>query len=348
MTRLARLAADLEDALLVIGQANLRYLTGLSSSNAAALVEPGGNTTVFTDFRYAEAARGLESAEVVETRRDLFGELAERLSGERVAVESQHLSYADATRLQANGVELVSTWGVVEALRAVKDAPEVDAIRRAAAISDDVFGALAAERFTGRSERDVSWWIERQLRERGAEALAFPVTVAAGANAARPHAEPAAEPISEGTLVIVDAGCRVDGYCSDCTRTFATGDLPAELAKAYDLCLRAQLEALAAIRPGVGLRDADAASRVAIDAAGLGDHYGHGLGHGVGLEVHEAPALRREAAPDAVLEAGNVVTVEPGIYLSGVGGVRIEDLVLVTESGHERLTQEPKGLLVVE
>lgn len=348
MTRLARLAASLGDSLLVTGPANLQYLTGLTSSNAAALVEPGGNATLYTDFRYAEAARELETAGVVETRRDLFGELAERLAGQRVAVDSQHLTYADATRLQANGVELVPTFGVVEALRAVKDEAELDAIRRAAAISDDVFAALAAEHFTGRTERELSWWIERELRERGAESLAFPVIVAAGAQAARPHAEPRDEPIPKGTLVIVDAGCRVDGYCSDCTRTFATGELQEALAEAYDLCLRAQLEALAAIRPGAGLRDADAASRVAIDAAGLGDRYGHGLGHGVGLEVHESPALRREAPPDAVLETGNVVTVEPGIYLPGVGGVRIEDLVVVTESGHERLTRTPKELRVVE
>jgi Xaa-Pro aminopeptidase len=285
---------------------------------------------------------------VVQTRRDLFGELAELLAGQRVAVESQHLAYADAARLQASGVELVPTFGLVETLRAVKDEPEVEAIRRAAAISDGVFAALAEERFTGRTERELSWWIERELRECGAEALAFPVAVAAGRHGARPHAEPRDDPVPEGTLVIVDAGCRVDGYCSDCTRTFATGDLPEQLAEAYDLCLRAQLDALAAIGPGVGLRDVDAASRVAIDGAGLGERYGHGLGHGVGLEVHESPVLRREADPGAVLEPGNVVTVEPGIYLSGVGGVRIEDLVLVTESGHERLTGAPKELLVVE
>jgi Xaa-Pro aminopeptidase len=147
--------------------------------------------------------------------------------------------------------------------------------------------------------------------------------------------------------VIVDAGAMVDGYCSDCTRTFATGDLPPSLADAYELCRRAQLDALAAIQPGVAHRAADAASRQAIEAAGLSEQYGHGAGHGVGLEVHEAPYLRQEAPEELVLQPGNVVTVEPGIYLPGVGGVRVEDLVLVTAAGHERLTTFTKDLLTV-
>jgi Xaa-Pro aminopeptidase len=346
MTRSQRLADRLEHPLLVTCSTNVRYLTGLSSSNAAALVEPDG-TTLYTDFRYAEAARALTDVTVVETRRDLLGELAERLAGRQIAFEAAHLSYADHGRLGAAGIELVPTAGLVETLRAVKQSAEVEAIRRAAAISDEVFESLADVRFTDCTERELAWWIEQRFHDLGAESIAFPVVVAAGENGARPHAEPRAEPIRAGTLVTVDAGCRVDGYCSDCTRTFATGDVGGELLQAYELCAQAQEDALSAIRPGVAARAVDAASRVRVEQAGLGERYGHGLGHGVGLDVHEAPTLRPDTPSAILLEPGNVVTVEPGLYLPGVGGVRIEDLVLVTAEGPERLTRATKRLTTV-
>jgi Xaa-Pro aminopeptidase len=208
-----------------------------------------------------------------------------------------------------------------------------------------VYEALAGERLTGRSEREVAWWIERTFRELGAEALSFGSIVASGENGARPHAGAGDSVIAEGTLVTVDMGCVVDGYCSDCTRTFATGDLPAQLAEAYELVARAQLDGLAAVRAGAQGRDVDAASRVAVEAAGLGEAYGHGLGHGVGMEVHEAPVLRPESTDTLV--SGNVVSVEPGLYLPGVGGCRIEDLVVVTDDGCDVLTGFTKGLLAV-
>jgi Xaa-Pro aminopeptidase len=346
VNRLARLAGRLEDPLLVLSGVNIRYLTGFASSNAALLVEPG-RTTLYTDFRYAEAARDVSGVEVVITPRDLVGYLGHVLSGRRLAFEAAHLSYASYRRLAAAGVELLPANGVVEELRAVKDPDEITAIRRAAAISDEMFEGLTNERFTGRTERELAWWVERRLRELGAERAAFDVIVASGEQAARPHGTPRDVPIADGTLVIVDAGAMVEGYCSDCTRTFATGDLPQRLANVYDLCARAQLDALAAIQPGVGLRAADAASRRAIEAAGLSEQYGHGAGHGVGLEVHEAPFLRPEAPEELVLQPGNVVTVEPGIYLPAEGGVRIEDLVLVTADGHEQLTTFTKDLLTV-
>lgn len=346
MTRVARLAELLEQPLLVTAPANVRWLTGFSSSNAAVLVEPAGEATVFADFRYAEAGAALTGVAFVCTGRNLLADLAERLAGRTVAFETEHVTHAGWETLRA-GPELVAAIGLVEGLRAVKDADEVDAIRRAAVLSDRVFGELAGERCTGRTERELAWWVERRFRELGADALSFPVIVASGANGARPHGAPEQAEIPPGTLVTVDAGCVVDGYCSDCTRTFATGELPDELARAYELCLQAQLDGLAAVRPGARLRDVDAASRVAIAAAGLAERYGHGLGHGVGLEVHEAPGLRPTAPEDARLAPGNVVTIEPGIYLPGVGGVRIEDLVLVTDDGYERLTKVTKELVTV-
>ena len=353
MTRIERLAGVLDEPLLVAGppaalagQANVRYLTGLQSSNAAVLVEPDGSATLFTDFRYASRAREVEGVELVETARSLLPDIAARLAGRTVAFEEQNLPYAGFRLLAEAGVDAVPRSGLVESLRAVKEESEVAAIRRAAALSDEVFEALAKERFSGRTERELAWCIERSLREAGADDVSFEVVVAAGEGGSSPHAVPGDRVVEQGTLVTVDAGCVVDAYCSDCTRTFAVGPVPDRLAWIHALCLEAQLAGLDAVGPGVQGRDADAASRVPIEAASLGWAYGHGLGHGVGLQIHEAPALRPESTD--VLEPGNVVTVEPGIYLPGEGGVRIEDLVLVTADGRERLTQLTKELLTVE
>ncbi len=345
MTRLERLGATLAEPLLVTGGVNIRYLTGLASSNAALVVEPNGGTTLYTDFRYLAKASAVEGVELAQTTRDLIGALVAILSGRRVGFESAHVTFASHERLASGGIDLVPTSGLVEKLRRVKEPSELDAIRRAAGLSDEVFAALGQERFTGRTERELAWWIEQAFHEAGADGIAFGPIVASGTNGASPHAEPSDREIEGGTLVTIDAGCVVDGYCSDCTRTFATGALPTELAEAYALCLQGQLTGLAAVRPGESGRDVDAASRVAIDTAGLGERYGHGLGHGVGLEVHEAPNLRPES--EDVLEVGNIITVEPGIYLPGIGGVRIEDLVLVTADGAESLTHVSKERITV-
>jgi len=339
-TRLERLSTRLDDPLLVTGLVNVRYLTGLESSNAVVLVEPSVGATLYTDFRYAEAASAVGDARFEQTPRAVLPALAERLSGRRIAVEAPHLSLADAETLRQGGVDLVSTKGLVEGLRAVKEPRELDALRRAAAISDRVYAELASQPFVGRTEAEVAWWLEQAWHEEGADGPAFDAIVAFGENGARPHAKLRDEPIPADTLVVVDAGCAVDGYRSDCTRTFFTGEPEGRLRELYDLCLRAQLDGLAAVAPGASGRDVDAASRVAIGEAGMAELYGHGLGHGVGLDVHEGPTLRQESSD--VLEPGNVVTVEPGLYLAGDVGVRIEDLVVVTADGCERLTTVTK------
>jgi Xaa-Pro aminopeptidase len=353
MTRIQRLAALLEEPLLVAGppyvlggQANVRYLTGLQSSNSAVLVEPDGSATVFTDFRYANRARAIEGVAFAEVARGLIPAIGEHLSGRTIGFEEQHLPHALYRALVDAGVDAIPRSGLVEQLRAVKDAAELAIMRRASALSDEVFAALARERFSGRSETELAWWIERSFREKGAEGVSFEAVVAAGPTAASPHAIPGDEPIQEGVLVVVDAGCVLDGYCSDCTRTFAVGVISDRLQEIYALCLEAQLAGLAAVAPGAHGRDADAASRTLIERAELGWAYGHGMGHGVGLQIHEAPTLRPESTD--TLEVGNVVSVEPGIYLPDEGaGVRIEDLVVVTEDGCERLTQFDKELITV-
>ena len=343
MNRTERLRTILEEPLLVSNGVNVRYLTGFDSSNAALLVEPD-RVRLFSDFRYAEAARGVEGVEFVETKRSLFVSLAELLEG-RVGFEADDVTYSSWETLSADGLELVPRRGLVEALRAVKDQGELDAIRRAGAITSEAYARLAEEPFVGRSERELAWRLEELFHELGADAPAFETIVASGENSARPHTRPTDREVGAGETVVIDAGVIVDGYCSDCTRTFATGPLPDELTAAYAACLEGQLAGLEAVRPGRTGVEADAAARERIEAAGLGEKFGHGLGHGVGLMVHEAPRLSRESTD--TLAPGNVVTVEPGVYLEGLGGIRIEDLVIVGEEGPEVLTSFTKDLVTV-
>ena len=343
--RVDRLRERLEEPLLVSDGANVRYLSGLESSNAALLVEPD-RVQLFTDFRYAEGARAVEGVDFVEAKRDLYQTLSEELSG-TIGFEATALSYERHARLHAGGIELVPRYGLVEELRAVKDEDELDAIRRAAAIVTIAFERFADEgNVVGQTERDLAWRFEQFLHEANAEGMSFPAHVSSGPNAAKPHAHPGDRRVEPDELLLIDAGCIVDGYCSDCTRTFATGPLPDELQRAYEVCLDAQLAGLVAVKPGASGPGVDSAARDRIEAAGFGEAFGHGLGHGVGILVHEDPRLAQESR--STLEAGNVVTVEPGIYLSGLGGVRIEDLVVVTEDGPEILTAFPKELRTLD
>ena len=355
MSHAARLAALGErldslgvDALLVTSPANIRYLTGFGGTNGVVLVRPDG-ATFLTDFRYTERAAPLEEyMEVRQVERDVMkaacAHLAELAPGaHRVGFESAHMTVAQHDRLAAAApAPPVATTGAVERLREVKDADEQEAVRRSAALIQPVLEQVAGAGLVGRSERDVAWSIQEAFHVLGAEGLSFPSIVAAHEHGAQPHAEPGNEVIGPDTFVTIDLGCVLDGYSSDCTRTFATGSVPQRLRDAYDVCLEAQLAAMEGIRPGLSGKDADAIARDIIDRGGFGEHFGHPLGHGVGLEIHEDPRLSAVSA--ATLEPGMVVTVEPGIYLPGLGGVRIEDLVIVTEDGCERLTGYPKEL----
>jgi Xaa-Pro aminopeptidase len=342
--RIESLRARLDDALLVASLVNVRYLTGLDSTNAALLVEPE-RVRLFTDFRYAKRARAIDGVETVEVGRNLPRSLAEQLSG-RIAFEANTTPYAAWETLRDAGIELVPTRGVVENLREVKDEEELAAVRRATDVTNHAFARFAEERFVGRTEKELAWRLEQLLREEGADAMSFPVVVAAGPTGASPHAIPGDRVVEPGHTIVVDAGAKVAGYCSDCTRTFAAGGLDGPIADAYLICLEAQLAALDAVRPGVHGRDADAVPRRIIDGTPFAGTFGHGLGHGVGLEIHEGPTLRPES--EDTLAAGNVTSVEPGIYLEDVGGIRIEDLVVVHDGGVEILTTFPKELVTVE
>jgi Xaa-Pro aminopeptidase len=282
--------------------------------------------------------------EFEETPRYIYSDLAERLP-RRVAFEADALTYANYEFLRGDAVELVPRRGVVESLRVVKEPTELDAIRRASEVTNRAYELLAEERFAGRTEKELVWRMMQLIHECGADDVAFPVDIAAGPTAASPHAEPGDRVVQDGDLVLVDAGAKLDGYCSDCTRTFAVDEVSGSLREVYELVREAQQAGVDAVRPGRSGRDIDAAARAPIGDAGYGENFGHGLGHGVGLLVHEAPALRPESQD--LLAGGNVVTVEPGIYVSGVGGVRIEDLVVVTEDGCEVLTSFPKELTTV-
>ena len=333
------------DALLVTHLVNVRWLTGFTGTNAVAVVGADGTRTFLTDFRYLERAEAeVDAFERERGGRDLLGDAAKELTG-RVGFEDTHLPVRTWERLQESvgeGVELVGTGSMLEDLRAVKEPAELDVIRTAAALADEVVTAVVVERgLAGRTEREVSRAIQRELRERDAEP-SFPPIIAAAEHGALPHAEPRDVEIPRDTLVVVDFGALVDGYCSDCTRTFATGDIADGAREVYDLVERAQAASLAAVRPGAACKAVDAVARTMISEAGHGEDFGHGLGHGVGLEVHEEPRLTANA--DGELVAGNVVSVEPGVYVAGDIGVRIEDLVAVTPDGHEIFSSLPKAL----
>ena len=341
--RVERLRASLDEPLLVTAAVNVRYLVGLNSSNAALLVDHE-RLLLFTDFRYAEAARAIDGVEFVQSQRHLLKTVAEHLDG-TIGFEASALTYDGWETLREGGLELVRQRGLVERLRAVKDESELAAVREAARITDAAYAALAEERFVGRTERDLAWRLDQLAHELGAHGVAFETHVNAGPNGALPHGAPTDRVVESNELVVVDCGCEIDGYKSDCTRTFATGDLPDDLANAYEVCGRGQAAGLEAMRAGVSGAEADAAARNVIAAAGLGEEFGHGLGHGVGLLVHEAPTARPES--EDVLEPGNVITCEPGIYLEGRGGVRIEDLVVVTDGEPDVLSTYTKNLVTV-
>jgi Xaa-Pro aminopeptidase len=340
------------DLMLVTNLTNVRYLTGFTGTNGVALVGPGTHAFI-TDFRYVE--RAAEEVDPSFDRLEAPLELLDSVKGAlpdgplRLGFEEAHLSVREHRHLRQllpEGVDLVAVDGLVERLRAIKEPDEVIRIREATKLADAAFEDLLADGLLGRTEAQIAFSLLEKLHARGGETPSFDTIVAAGPHGALPHATPRDVEIERGEMVVIDWGAKLDGYCSDCTRTLAVGQVGESEREIYGVVLEAQLAGVQAVRAGMEGRAVDSVAREVIAAAGHGDHFGHGLGHGVGLEIHEGPRLSKRS--DAVLDAGNVVTVEPGIYLPGRFGVRIEDLVVVTPEGCEILTSVSKELTLVE
>ncbi len=342
------------DALLVVDLRNVRYLTGFTGSNAALLVhaEDEARTIFCTDGRYlTQSARQVPDLERMLERpcADALAELAGRQNYGRTGFESHRVTVdeLDVYTAAAGDVALVRAAGLVEELRIVKDDAEVEALRMACAAADRALadliehGGLRA----GRTEREVARELESRMLDHGAAGPSFESIVATGANSAVPHHRPTDAELAVGDLVKLDFGALVDGYHSDMTRTFVLGPPTDWQRELYDLVAAAQAAGRAALRVGAEVRDVDAAARGVVEAAGRGAEFLHGLGHGVGLEIHEAPALAKTG--EGRLSAGMAVTVEPGVYLAGKGGVRIEDTLVVRDGDPELLTLTTKQLVVV-
>ena len=337
------------DAILVTAPANVRYLSGFTGTNGWLLVGQA-RPLFFTDPRYGEQARReITDAEVVVTASGLVEALSGRLSelGQaQVAFEAEHVTVALRDKLEeGSGVDWTGLGGVIEEARQKKDAGEIEAIRRALEIAEVALGEVAPGIAAGQSEKQVAADLERACRSGGAEGMAFETIVASGPRTALPHGVASDREIGAGEPVMIDMGCRIDGYCSDITRMVWCGDEPdPDWARLVEVVLSAQVAAMEAVRSGVAASEVDAAARGVIDEAGYGTGFVHGTGHGVGLEVHEAPALSKRG--ESCLEAGMVVTIEPAIYLEGRVGVRIEEMVCVTDAGCTRLTAlDPEPIL---
>lgn len=331
------------EGLLIGSPYNRRWLSGFRGS-AGWLMITADRALLGTDFRYWEQA--VEQAPCFElfklNKDNTHHDMVRAAQVQRVAFEPQHVPVSEYEKLQeVEGIEWIADDGLVEELRLVKDASELDKIRRAAAITDAAMQQVKDLARIGTSERALAWELEKFMREEGATGLTFPVIVASGPNAALPHYSPAERRIEAGDILLVDMGASVEGYGSDLTRTFLVGQSSnPTYEERFSLVLKAHDAAIAAVRPGATGREIDAVARDLLDAAGVGDKFGHGLGHGLGLEGHEGPRLGTTRS-DTELAAGMVATIEPGVYLPGWGGIRIEDLILVTDEGAERLSHCP-------
>ena len=337
----ARLAAEQLDGLVVTHLPNVRYLTGFTGS-AAVLIVLAAETVLVTDFRYeVQAPQEVGNAARVDVTASTWkrvAELVQRARARVLGLEAETMTVATAERLAGavGGSDVRSTRGLVEALRVQKDPGEVDAIRRAAALGQQALAtALGAVR-AGATERQVAAALEAELRRRGSEWHPFPTIVASGPRSALPHARTGDRVIAAGDLVLLDFGVQVDGYCADLTRTVVVGRADDRQQVMYDLVRDAHRRAVSGLRAGLTGREADALARTVIEARGFGDAFGHSLGHGLGLEVHEGPRLSR--TNEDALPAGAVVTVEPGVYFPGWGGIRLEDDVHLTPTGAQLLS----------
>lgn len=338
------------DAILISHPSNRRYITGFTGSSGFALVTLQ-EAILLTDFRYIKQAEEQSPHfKIVRHSRQVFDTLREtcrELGLSSLAFEKDHLTYGQVEKLREalDGLSTVPVSGLIESLRMVKDEQELAILRKAVAIVDEVFNRIIQEIRPGLQEREIAVRMETMMRELGASGSAFDIIVASGPRSALPHGVASERVLEKGDLITLDFGAVYQGYCSDLTRTVMLGEPSPKQREIYEIVKEAQQAAVDGIRPGITGREADAIAREKIAAAGYGDYFGHGTGHGIGLDVHESPTV--SPFGEQVLAPGMVVTVEPGIYLPEFGGVRIEDDVVVTENGHEVLTQSSKELIIL-
>jgi len=341
------------DALLISQRENCRYLSGFTGSTSWLLISYG-HTILATDFRYVEQAKQeSQNFEIIQIKgqiHDWLPDLAYNSCWHKLGFAANHISVATYRQLNETikakqlNLELTATTGLVEGLRCIKDADELESIVKAAQLTDAAFKQAKLIIQPGVTEREAAWEIEKSLRQSGSEGVAFDVIVASGPTSALPHANPSEKTIRQNEPVLIDMGARVGGYCSDFSRTFCLGEADEVLSKVYNVVLEAQLTGIQGIKSGMTAAQADRLARDVIEQAGYSSAFGHGLGHGVGLEVHESPRL----APDSsdLLTDGMVFTIEPGIYIPGFGGVRIEDMVVLENGRLNQLTKSPKDMEV--
>jgi Xaa-Pro aminopeptidase len=351
-----QLASCRLDAVLISHLRNIRYLCGFTGSAGLLLVEESGSV-FFTDVRYATQSREeVEGAGVVIARKALVTALAERVAGMRkksnnkwrIGIEADHLTVAEKKRLadlMPRGVQLRSAPPLVERARMVKDAAELQRIRAAVLLGATLFDRALEVIRPGVRENEVAAEMEYAARRAGAEEMSFPTIIASGARSALPHGRASSRAIANGGFVVCDFGVILAGYCSDQTRAVWVGEPTDEARRAYDAVKQAQLSAIESVRPGATVAQVDTAARKVLRRAGLGRYFTHSTGHGVGLEIHEAPRVAR--GQDEVLQPGMVITIEPGVYFPGKWGVRIEDIVAVTARGCELLTPTSKDFLAI-
>jgi Xaa-Pro aminopeptidase len=353
------LATTRFDALLISHLPNIRYLCGFTGSAGFLIVDAAGSQFL-TDVRYdTQARQEVRGAKVVIGRKPVLQELADLIGRRRrrsrkwvIAVEGEHMTVSQEKRLSdllSSSVRLRSSTPVVERMRMIKDKDEVEKLRAAVHLGAALFDRALATVRPGVKETDVAAEMEYAARRAGAAEMSFPTIIASGARSALPHGRASSQPIPASAFVVCDFGVILAGYCSDQTRTVwaskPSGAVPKDARHAYESVLEAQLASIAAVRPGVSVAEVDAAARKVLKKAGLGRYFTHSTGHGVGLEIHEIP--RVAAGQEEILRPGMVITVEPGVYFPGKWGIRIEDMVAVTESGREVLTPTGKDFLAV-
>ncbi|RDW21952.1 M24 family metallopeptidase [Oceanobacillus chungangensis] len=351
MDKLEKLRKALEanelDAIIIESPINRRYITGFTGTSGVAIVSKADNRFI-TDFRYTEQATAqAQGYKIIEHKQGINVEIKAQLNEmnvKRVGFEKDYVTYSQFESYQKEfDVELIPVSGILEEIRLIKDNDELALLKKAAEIADDAFEHIQSFIKPGVREIEISNELEFFMRKQGATASSFDTIVASGLRSALPHGVASSKEIQSGELVTLDYGAIYEGYCSDITRTVAVGEISNKLRTIYDTVLEANIQGIKGIKPGITGKEADALTRDYITEKGFGQYFGHSTGHGIGLEVHEGPALSSRS--DVTLKTGMIVTVEPGIYIAGVGGCRIEDDLVITENGNERLTFSSKELI---